>query len=78
MALSFGKPVVMPGLGCLPELVDDTMGLLYDPKERHALRDALVEIRGRDLKAAEASAMNRARTLDWDSIAGRLGQLYQG
>ena len=78
MALSFGKPVVMPGMGCLPELVDDTMGLLYDPKEKDALREALTEVRSRDLKQAGLSALSRAKELDWDGIASSLSKLYKG
>jgi glycosyltransferase involved in cell wall biosynthesis len=77
-ALSFGKPVVLPKLGCLPELIDDTIGLLYDPKDEGGLERALVEIRKRDLKAAGRLALERAKRLDWDGIAWRIAELYRG
>jgi len=77
-ALSFGKPVILPRLGCLPELIDDTMGLLYDPNDERGLEKALIEIRKRDLKAAGRAALERARKLDWDSIASRIAKLYRG
>lgn len=76
-ALSFGKPVIVPKIGCLPELIDDTMGLLYDPKHARGLEDALIEIRKRDLLAAGHAALQRARELDWDDIAFRLAKVYQ-
>ncbi|MDA0745608.1 MAG: glycosyltransferase [bacterium] len=77
MALSFGKPVVMPRIGCLPELVDDSMGILYDPKDWKALQKSLIEIRKRDLKQASLNAFNRAKELDWNGIASSLSLLYR-
>ena len=77
-AMSFGKPVILPRLGCLPELADDTMGLLYDPNRPKALGQALRAIRGRDLKAAGRAALTRARSLDWDGIAARTAEVYRG
>ena len=68
----------MPRLGCLPELVDESMGLLYDPADRRALQKALVEVRTRDLKEAGVNALARAQELDWDRIASSLSAIYQG
>lgn len=78
MALSFGKPVVLPKMGCLPELVDDEIGVLYNPQEKGALQAALREIRNRDLKQAGRNAFERAKSLNWDDIAIRLAALYRG
>ncbi|OGG57261.1 MAG: hypothetical protein A3F84_24345 [Candidatus Handelsmanbacteria bacterium RIFCSPLOWO2_12_FULL_64_10] len=75
-AMSFGKPVILPRLGCLPELADDTMGLLYDPEDATGLEKAIVEARKRDLKAAGRAAFARARALDWDGIAARVAEVY--
>ena len=77
-ALSFGLPVVLPRLGCLPELIDERMGLLYDPEDQRGLEKALVQIRTLDLKAAGRVALERARELDWKGIAARIAQLYRG
>ena len=77
-ALSFGKPVVLPALGCLPELIDDTMGILYDPKHPQGLARALAEVRERDVEAAGRAALARARQLDWDGIAARIAEVYRG
>lgn len=76
-ALSFGKPVILPKLGCLPELIDETMGILYDPKEEDGLERALGAIRERDLKLAGQAALERARNLDWHKIAGRVAEVYR-
>ena len=74
-ALSFGLPVILPRLGCLPELIDDTMGLIYD-KDMHGLEEALSEIRKRDIKAAGRAALEGAKKLDWDNIASRIAKVY--
>lgn len=76
-ALSFGKPVILPAIGCLPELVDDSMGILYDPKDSGALSNALLDIRRRDLNAAGRAAFERARSLDWGGIAERVAEVYR-
>ena len=77
-ALGFGLPVVLPRLGCLPELVDGRCGLLYDPADPQGLEKALVEIRARDLEAMGQAAREKARELDWDKIAGQVAKLYRG
>lgn len=75
-ALSFGKPVIVPAMGCLPELVDESMGILYDPKDSTALTKALLDIRGRDLEEAGHAAFTRAKSLDWRGIASRVAEVY--
>ena len=76
-ALSFGKPVIVPALGCLPELVDDSMGILYNPKDTGALSKALLDIRRRDLDKAGREAFARAKSLDWGRIASRVAEVYR-
>ncbi len=75
-ALSFGKPVIVPALGCLPELVDESMGILYDPRDAGALSHALLDIRRRDLDKAGRAAFEGAKSLDWHSIASRVAEVY--
>ena len=77
-ALGFGKPVVLPARGCLPELIDDSMGILFDPDREGALQEAMREIRGRDLEAAGRAARACAESLDWERIADRHASLYRG
>ena len=77
-SLSFGRPVIVPRLGCLPELVGEDAGLLYDPGDARGLETAMAEIRGRDLEAMGRVAAARARELDWDGIAAQVAELYEG
>ncbi len=77
-ALGFGKPMILPKLGCLPELIDEEIGVLYDANDNQGLDRALVEIRQMDLSAAERAARARAESLDWAGIAARIAAVYRG
>ena len=67
LALSFGRPVVAPRLGCLAEVVGDECGVLYDADDSHGLGAAMQAVRRRNFeeKAIEA----RASKLRWDDSA---------
>lgn len=78
LALSHGRPVVAPALGCLPETLPDDAVLLYDAEVPDALADALRQAATADLGAMGARARAYADTLDWDDIAARTAELYRG
>ncbi|MCC6832857.1 MAG: glycosyltransferase [Thermoleophilia bacterium] len=78
LALSFGRPVVAPALGCLPETVPPTAGVLYDPAAPDALSGALRTALSGDLAAMGAAARARAEALDWGPIAAATAALYRG
>ena len=77
-ALGFGKPMILPKLGCLPELINEQIGILYDAADESALERAMVEIRQRDIEAAGRAAKARAESLDWRGIAARIAEVYKG
>ena len=76
-ALGFGRPLIVPALGCLPELVDDGLGIAYDPTSPEALSQAMAEIRHRDIQSLSAGARARAELLDWRAIAARVASIYR-
>ncbi len=76
-ALSFGLPVIVPAVGCLPELVDDTVGICYDQQQAGALQQAMLTMPQRDLAALRKAAYQRAQTLDWQAIGRRTLAAYQ-
>ncbi|MEM7126171.1 MAG: glycosyltransferase [Chloroflexota bacterium] len=76
-ALGFSRPVIMPAIGCLPELIDDSMGILYDPQQPDALEKALGEIRQRDMAECSDAAYRHAQSLSWDKIAHQVLEVYQ-
>ncbi|MBX3011038.1 MAG: glycosyltransferase [Caldilineaceae bacterium] len=76
-ALSFGLPVIVPGVGCLPELVDDEVGILYDQRQPAALQTAMSAIQQRDMTQMRQAAYQRALQLDWDTIGRQTLAAYQ-
>ena len=77
-ALGFGLPVVVPNLGCLPELVTDNVGVRYDAAAAEGLAQALVEIRDLDVDEMGKAARAKAESLDWASIAASTARIYRG
>lgn len=76
-ALSFGLPVIVPAVGCLPELVDDEVGILYDQQQPAALETAIRAIQQRDPGQLRQAAYQRAQSLDRTMIGQRTLAAYQ-
>ena len=77
LALSWGKPVIAPALGCLPTTVQPAAGKLYDPSDDDPLYAAMQEAREFDLGAASQAALASVRQLDWDEIAAATLRAYE-
>jgi glycosyltransferase involved in cell wall biosynthesis len=78
LAMSFGRAVVAPGLGCLPETVGADAGITYDPGDPEGLVAALRTALAADLEGMGRRALARARELDWASIAAATAAAYRG
>jgi len=76
-ALSFGLPVIVPAVGCLPELVDDTVGIIYDQHQPDVLKQAMHAIQDRNVPHLSRNAYQRARSLDWPTIARQTVEAYR-
>ncbi|WP_144920803.1 glycosyltransferase [Halorubrum salsamenti] len=78
LAMTFGRAVVAPVMGCLPGLIGPDGGYLYDPGDPDGLRVALRKaVDDRD-RLREMGRRNRkaAQSLDWDRIAKRTRDVY--
>ena len=78
-ALSFGLPVIVPAVGCLPEAALPDAGIVYDPNEADGLRRAMQEIQEREIPAMKEAAPGSVRG-SWigAQIAERTRQVYEG
>ena len=76
LALSHGRPVIAPAMGCLPETLPTDAVMLYDPDSPDALRDALQTAAHADLAAMGQRARRWAEELDWGPIAVQTARLY--
>ena len=78
LAMSYGRAVVAPSLGCLPETLDSEAAILYDPLGPDALERALNGALEADLEAMGAHARRLADLLAWGPIAVATAELYRG
>jgi glycosyltransferase involved in cell wall biosynthesis len=78
LGMSFGLPVVAPVLGCLPEMVSNDMGLLYDPDHEHGLRNALIQCTEADLVSMGRRALQVAASFTWLDSARQVKRAYTG
>lgn len=79
LALSFGRPVVVPQRGALPELITDgEQGLCYGPDAdlTLALGRALATPRDRWQRYCE-QALEQAQRYDWEPIGAQLCDIYR-
>lgn len=75
LAMSFGRPVIAPALGCVAALVSD--GLAYDPSDPDALLSALEQAITQDSVAIGQQNERRARAFDWGTIATETEAVYR-
>jgi beta-1,4-mannosyltransferase len=71
LALSFGRGIVAPRLGCLAELERSGAAILYDPDAPDGLAAALARALAADPAMLGERARRLARGLSWDAIARR-------
>ena len=75
LAMSYGRAVIAPSLGCLPETLDPEAAILYDPLGPDALGRALEQALDADLEAMGAHARLLADHLAWRPIAAATAEL---
>jgi glycosyltransferase involved in cell wall biosynthesis len=77
LALSHGRPVIAPAMGCLPETLPADASILYDPEAPEALAGALRSAAHADLRAMGERARRHADGLAWGPIAAEVAKLYR-
>jgi glycosyltransferase involved in cell wall biosynthesis len=77
-AMSYGRPVIAPALGCLREWVTEDCGILYAPDATLGLREALVVALDADLETMGQRALARASTYTWDMVGRETVRAYWG
>jgi beta-1,4-mannosyltransferase len=78
LALSHGRPVIAPAMGCLPGTLPADATFLYDPDAEGALAGAIREAAAADLVDMGQRARAYAKTIDWGPIAQDTAALYRG
>lgn len=76
LALTFGRPLIAPRLGCLPELIQPEYGILYDTEIENGLFAAMSKIRSANLSEMSLAARKRAMDFDWEEIGILTAKFY--
>jgi glycosyltransferase involved in cell wall biosynthesis len=77
LAMSFAKAVIIPRLGCVPEVLSSQGGFLYDPGEENGLLRAMQQALVADLAAIGQHNYHRAKHFDWNVIARQTYEVYR-
>lgn len=76
LAMSYGKPIIAPRLGDIPETLGEGGGLLYDPADPKGLQNSLARAAAINLAPLAAKVRAACDRLDWDRIGAATCQLY--
>lgn len=79
LGMSFGRALVVPNVGCVGSLVNDTGAIAYDPTEANALESALQAALEHREELPAMGRHNRAAVeeYDWVSIASKTRSVYE-
>ena len=77
LALSYAKPVIIPRIGCIPDLVDETMGELYDASNPNGLLSSMEKIRNRDIISMGTASYKKAKMCDWKDVGKKTADVYK-
>jgi glycosyltransferase involved in cell wall biosynthesis len=71
LAMSFGKPCIVPSIGCIPENIGPDGAFFYDPKDKDGLLHAFNHALRQSEQFAGMGEANKKRAMlwDWESIA---------
>lgn len=69
LAMSYGRPIIAPRIATLPEYVDDSSGILFDPDLPDDLARAIHDASGAPLEVLARNARLRAESLRWVDMA---------
>jgi len=77
LAMSFGKPVVAPDIGCVSALLSAQPELVYDPDRTDALGETLRTVTALDTDSiGRRNRRQMRRDHDWDDVAVRTCRVY--
>lgn len=78
LAMSFGRAVVLPDMGCPSAALAPAGGIRYDPDDPAGLRSALERVVDPAVDTAAMGERNRERvaTYDWTDIGERTAEIY--
>jgi glycosyltransferase involved in cell wall biosynthesis len=76
LAMSFGKSIVVPRIGCISETLDAKGSFLYDPDDTNGLSAAMQTVLTSDLATMGRHNRANVESYDWKKIAQMTLSVY--
>lgn len=76
LGMSFGKPIIAPSIGCIPNTVHEENDLLYEHDSDRELGLQLRKARRKDLSDISRANKDRASQYSWENIAEKYVKIY--
>lgn len=79
LAMSFGKAIIAPKIGCLIDILDHKNAFLYSPEDSSGLTNSLIDSINNPERIKEMSLFNQKyiKNFSWDKIAIKTISLYR-
>ena len=77
LAMSFGRMVIAPKLGSVPDYAPASENVLYDPAISGSLSGALRSAAGRDVEGSGRRNLEAVRRFTWEDAASRTTAVYR-
>jgi glycosyltransferase involved in cell wall biosynthesis len=75
--MSFGKPIIAPAMGCIPDVLDSKGSFLYDSGEEDGLINAMRKALASELREMGEYNFELAKQLSWNEIARKTSDAYK-
>jgi len=76
LAMSFGKPIIAPTIGCVPDVLDIEGSFLYNALEKDGLVNAMRRVFNSDIIKMGNHNFELAKQFEWDKIAKKTYEIY--
>ena len=77
LSLSFGKPVIVPEIGDMKDLIHEEFGLLYNPVDPDGLETMIKRSYSLDLPKMGRAAYDKALSFTWERFAQQTINAYE-
>jgi glycosyltransferase involved in cell wall biosynthesis len=76
LAMSFGKAIIAPAIGCIPDVLDSEGSFLYNPSDEDGLVKAMIKVLDSELDKMGQHNFQLANKLSWKDIGKKTYDVY--
>jgi len=76
LAMSFAKPLIVPKIGCIPEIIDKSGAIFYEPNKKDGILEALYKSLNVDADKMGQNSYKKVISFNWHTVAKKYTELY--